>query len=1276
LKVVLTVPHAISEKPDVEHFRDLLAPGFANLLHENLPNSVLVMGDENREDVDLNREVARPTHFREEIREVLNDDDILIDVHSFNEIAETRTPYDIVLLYHPSHSDLSFHKHLLNGLKEDGFRASVFWNEYGCDIINEFPDNTSVLVEVNEQIDNIQDLSESLSNAISLWLRQPDDVFLKENPRGPNFARTIRISKLQDKHSMVGQAFSPYRNEYERKEPWLGSYWFNVGNFDSEDDMENERRKYKEKLEKEEDERLEKLMRERLDWHIGIIGLASEARKYDTYEKFEKAYTREIKHGIYYHITDDPNFYIDSEKGPRDMSSMSTGKVEKGKLMITSDLDYWLAEYYDEREQPREYVALIDMSNVDKDDYYQVNRGFGNEFFVDDPSKAKVISVISVDRAKRIYEQWNKNKPQSKEELEKFYYKHGTNPLKRNPLLKLVTSKNNPYVKDIKMGEMQIIKYSYPEDNVDDYYYHGTFYERLPEIQKRGLDPFYSSKNWDISENKVYATTNPASAIGWIIPTLWFDDDYDDEFEYPIVVLRIHRDKYDWEYDRKGSELKDIPGGSFSTTQHIDTSDIDILTEEGWKPIDSFILSSQSPKIFEESKENPDHGSKKGVVEILEKNRIRENNYDYNEYFSEFSEGVDILSNKYKKYWWPITGMGLYDGWIRRPDYAKDAKGVIWSIEEMTPKEYFDYCYNFIFNEDKDDVSVRDKLMRSISEPNMEKLKSVWEKGDKLPLVMLDLREGKLNQEGRHRALLAERMGMEKIPVIVFRDYQLKNPPLKLYHGAHTNFELHEGQCFTDSIKNAFVFSGEKGEVCEILLPDDVVIKEDVPYNHDENLHPSDFKEYREKKRDEGIDILMYEDEDELGDRFTTYRVVNPRILPRIRIKRIIKQNGDNMDECKRTVYDWDHPNKIKEIEVPQHDYAWSGKIPMSGTYRCVHCGKEGDYWKNNPSDGFSEKFNLAPTISQNRLIDTYIKAVHYILVTRGNEQLYVIRIGDDGGVYEVLNGSGSRRVEISDIGPHDAKGCISIHGHPGPKTFSKSDLENIWKFGIKQSIIVHKDNTIEMIDTSNSSPIDDFYKKLIDYQQTELSLDEFIKKVGWKYLKIKVGNDFFHRTFRNPPNSFNRLDIEKLRSKINELSERDIAKLRMSEFIYYYDNIFRNYKKDEWEREEYDKLGSLKDSLYYVKDMLEPSEINEYEKIIDDFTTAYFFGNKYEMDKNVDRLIIFRKSIENNKNHRDRDNPSQNIFNVEITPDKIEKNNAIITQSLFNYNLSKIRRR
>jgi hypothetical protein len=162
----------------------------------------------------------------------------------------------------------------------------------------------------------------------------------------------------------------------------------------------------------------------------GLQGLAAEARKYPTFEEFRQAFSREIKHGTYWHVTDDPNFTIDPAKGPRDMSSMGGGGMSAGRLMITSHLSNW-ADYYG---KSRPYAALIDMSQVAPDAYRQVSRGFGNEFFVDDPSKAKVIKVVPIAQAKQIDRRLHRQLPGSNEKLEEFWRRARADaPKERDP---------------------------------------------------------------------------------------------------------------------------------------------------------------------------------------------------------------------------------------------------------------------------------------------------------------------------------------------------------------------------------------------------------------------------------------------------------------------------------------------------------------------------------------------------------------------------------------------------------------------------------------------------------------------------------------------------------------------------------------------------------------------------------------------------------------------------------------------------------------------------
>jgi len=212
------------------------------------------------------------------------------------------------------------------------------------------------------------------------------------------------------------------------------------------------------------------------------IPLAAEAIKYNTFEEFERAFLGEIKHGRYWHITDDPNFTIDKLKGPRDMSSMASGKMSPGQLMITSDLPHWASEYPD-----RKYVAEINMSEVPKEAYKQINRGFGNEFFVSDPSKAKVVKVVTKQTALSDSRQYDQQKPGNQEELKAlFLIAHQHNK-------KLVEGRIIDKIEDIDSAK--------PNDWI--ILYHGTTVENARRIEKEGFKPDLAH-NWKVKSKKGY----------------------------------------------------------------------------------------------------------------------------------------------------------------------------------------------------------------------------------------------------------------------------------------------------------------------------------------------------------------------------------------------------------------------------------------------------------------------------------------------------------------------------------------------------------------------------------------------------------------------------------------------------------------------------------------------------------------------------------------------------------------------------------------------------
>lgn len=136
------------------------------------------------------------------------------------------------------------------------------------------------------------------------------------------------------------------------------------------------------------------------------------------FDAFSKEYSLNGNHGVYYHLTDNPNWVYDSSCGSRDMSSMGSGNVlQPGSLMITADLSYW-HEYYNDDSVTRPYVAVIDASQLAS--LNTIQRGFGHEIYLppQEAKKVNVVTVLPIQQALEYEKHYNALIPQSKEELQ------------------------------------------------------------------------------------------------------------------------------------------------------------------------------------------------------------------------------------------------------------------------------------------------------------------------------------------------------------------------------------------------------------------------------------------------------------------------------------------------------------------------------------------------------------------------------------------------------------------------------------------------------------------------------------------------------------------------------------------------------------------------------------------------------------------------------------------------------------------------------------------
>ena len=150
-----------------------------------------------------------------------------------------------------------------------------------------------------------------------------------------------------------------------------------------------------------------------------LLPLVKLAKHFDNFEDFQYHYCCKNFHGLYWHLTDNPNFVIDPKKSPRDMSSLAISQNGIPGLMVTTDIDNWDATF----RGTRKYAALIDLSElIPNVDYKTTTRGFGHEMYVFKPEKAKVVKVLPIQKAKRLSNLLYKKKyPDSAEKLKKIY---------------------------------------------------------------------------------------------------------------------------------------------------------------------------------------------------------------------------------------------------------------------------------------------------------------------------------------------------------------------------------------------------------------------------------------------------------------------------------------------------------------------------------------------------------------------------------------------------------------------------------------------------------------------------------------------------------------------------------------------------------------------------------------------------------------------------------------------------------------------------------------
>lgn len=100
---------------------------------------------------------------------------------------------------------------------------------------------------------------------------------------------------------------------------------------------------------------------------------------------------------------------------------------------------------------------------------------------------------------------------------------------------------------------------------------------------------------------------------------------------------------------------------------------------------------------------------------------------------------------------------------MKDPEFMAKKKGMIGEIEWMSPRDYIDRCIAGFRSVGEPGEVERGRTPKLIKQYAKE-----MQQGDKFPMLELDYRGG-FGQEGLHRAMAAEMIGVKKVPVFIMR---------------------------------------------------------------------------------------------------------------------------------------------------------------------------------------------------------------------------------------------------------------------------------------------------------------------------------------------------------------------------------------------------------------------------------------------------------------------------------------------------------------------------
>lgn len=205
-EIIITAPHTFDDNKDDGHDTDWLSEALADELHDSLHNRgvpvLLLKGEIDRDDMDLNRIESENHGFHRTLDDALPHADILFDIHSYPPYYPTWGDYDIVLFHNgPYHTDednldtLELFEYIHKRIPDASIYIELA-NETQHYIQNKGLafDLSSFLIEINEnRTDLVEDLAEALAD-FALGVSPNPPNLLPEGARYHQFTISIPLS--------------------------------------------------------------------------------------------------------------------------------------------------------------------------------------------------------------------------------------------------------------------------------------------------------------------------------------------------------------------------------------------------------------------------------------------------------------------------------------------------------------------------------------------------------------------------------------------------------------------------------------------------------------------------------------------------------------------------------------------------------------------------------------------------------------------------------------------------------------------------------------------------------------------------------------------------------------------------------------------------------------------------------------------------------------------------------------------------------------------------